>query len=180
MYTFLHSTISLESARSASGASSCQGAREEYPARNVRPLIRFPLYHIPPSYQLPSTLHRIQPRDASRTASANTVALLGRLCPRQRIAAEGNYQRFFVSSSGQIPGITHGKMARQRAKLSILSSRFQVLVQPQKFKKIPRSSSPPILYFKLLSVLLAFPILAVGAYDQSSSLPLPTAGLVEA
>jgi hypothetical protein len=71
-------------------------------------------------------------------------------------------------------------MARQRAKLSILSSRFQVVVQPQKFKKIPRFSSPPILYFKLLSVLLAFPILAVAAYDRSSSLPLPTAGLVEA
>ncbi|KAJ7859540.1 hypothetical protein B0H14DRAFT_2746863 [Mycena olivaceomarginata] len=48
---------------------------------------------------------------------------------------------------GQIPWITHGKMARQRAKAVNSSSRFQVLVQPQ---------NPPILYFKLLGVLLVF------------------------
>jgi hypothetical protein len=53
-------------------------------------------------------------------------------------------------------------------------------MQPQKLKKIARFSSPPILYFKLLGVLLAFPILAVATYDRLLSLPLPTAGLVEA
>jgi Na+/phosphate symporter len=71
-------------------------------------------------------------------------------------------------------------MARQRAKPSILSSRFQVLVQPQKFKKNTKVLKSANLYFKLLGVLLAFPILTVAAYVRSSPLPLPTAGLVEA
>jgi hypothetical protein len=86
-YTFLHSTISLESVRSG----ACQGARE-YPRRTYThssaSLSITPLHPI--NYPQRSTAYN--PRDASRGLRLQIQSLLGRLCPHQYIAAESIYQ----------------------------------------------------------------------------------------